>query len=273
MVRVHGKKTMSKNNKNKVGIGYKLLYGIVSMSLTVGIGYLIIRAGNIDSPGVPDSAGRMYTLENIYDYLTTGTAPSKATGAFANPTAGPGSTMHTTDEIFAAITDVYAGCASMPATGQTTSYGTKQREDGYYESGAILSYSTTDVSGEIIVNDLNTGLMWEQKTAGNKTTTYTWENAQTYCEDQIGTTGTYAGYSDWRLPNVKELYGITKLDANQSDPYIDQTYFPNTQSFYYRSSTTDPNLTDFALIVRFNYGDVSNSYKTNSRYVRCVRGQ
>ena len=250
---------------NKVSWKYKLLYGVVSISLTVGIGYLIIRAGTIDSPGAPDSAGRMYTLENIYDYVTEvdSAVPSKPTGAFADPSAGPGSTMHTTDNIFDNL-------ARIPATGQTTSYGTYD-DDGDYESGATLRYSTTDVGGEIIVNDLNTGLMWEQKTAGNTATTYTWENAQIYCEDQIGTTGTYAGYSDWRLANVKELVSIVKYDANISAPYIDQTYFPNTQSYYYWSSTTDPDDTDDARNVKFGNGNVDYCSKDDDFYVRCVR--
>lgn len=256
---------MSKKH-NKVSWKYNLLYGVVSISLTVGIGYLLIRAGTIDSPGAPDSAGRMYTLENIYDYLTDvdSTVPTKPTGSFANPSSGPGSTMHTTDDIFSNLT-------RMPATGQTTSYGTKQRDDGYYESGATLRYSTTDVSGEIIVNDLNTGLMWEQKTSGNKSTTYNWENAQIYCEDQIGTAGTYAGYSDWRLPNAKELMSIVKYDAGISAPYIDQTYFPNTQSSYYWSSTTYPDNTGAAMGVYFYNGHVNNSNKASGYYVRCVR--
>jgi len=253
---------------NKVSWKYKLLYGVVSISLTVGIGYLIIRAGTIDSPGAPDSAGRMYTLENIYDYVTEvdSAVPSKPTGAFADPSVGPGSTMHTTDQIFDNL-------ARIPATGQTTSYGTKLRDDGYYESGATLRYSTTDVGGEIIVNDLNTGLMWEQKTVANKATTYTWENAQIYCEDQIGTTGTYAGYSDWRLPNIKELVSIVKYDANISAPYIDQTYFPNTQSNAYWSSTAYPVYTGHAMSVYFSYGLVFSIDKNSTYYVRCVRGQ
>ena len=250
-------------------ISYKILAVFLSVIISASIGFIIVRAGaSIDSPGDPSSAGRMYTLENIYDYLTDvdSAVPTKPTGAFANPSAGPGSTMHTTDEIFATLT-------RLPATGQTTSYGTKQKEDGYYESGATLRYSTTDVSGEIIVNDLNTGLMWEQKTVGNTATTYTWENAQIYCEDQIGTTGTYAGYSDWRLPNIKELFGITKLDAGQSDPFIDQTYFPNTQSNYYWSSTTFPLDVAPALRVHFGLGYVHAGDKTDYSYVRCVRGQ
>ena len=248
-------------------ISYKILAVFLSAIISASIGFIIVRAGaSIDSPGDPSSAGRMYTLENIYDYLTTGTAPSKATGAFANPTAGPGSTMHTTDEIFAAITDVYADAVSMPATGQTTSYRTA--DDGDHETGSVLSY--TD-NGDGTVTDDNTGLMWAKDGNGagcNNGSTAIWNSAIDYCDGL-----TFATYSDWRLPNIKELYGITKLDANQSDPYIDQTYFPNTQSFNYWSSTTFPAYIGVALYVHFSLGAVYPNDKADYDYVRCVRGQ
>jgi len=56
-----------------------------------------------------------------------------------------------------------SGCACvdielMPATGQTTSYGTG--DDGDVEAGAPLAY--TD-NGDGTVTDTNTGLMWEKK--------------------------------------------------------------------------------------------------------------
>jgi len=250
---------MSKNNKNKVSWKYNLLYGVVSISLTVGIGYLLIRAGNIDSPGVPDSAGRMYTLENIYDYLTEvdSAVPTKPTGAFANPSAGPGSTMHTLDDIFSSLTRI-------PATGQTTSYRTA--DDGDHETGATLRY--TD-NGDGTTTDNNTGLMWAQdgdEAGCNNGSTATWDNAIDYC---LGLT--FATYSDWRLPNVNELFLIVKHDASISAPYIDHTYFPNTQSYYYWSSTTDPDDTDDARNVKFGNGNVDYCSKDDDFYVRCVR--
>jgi len=251
------------------GQAYKILAVVCSVIVTAAIGYLLVWAGNLDSPGAPASTGQMYTLDQIYTYLTTGYDsdwPTKHT-SFTEPAGAPTSgTMHTLDDIKGKIT-------RNPATGQTTSYGTKQKEDGYYESGATLRYSTTTVGSDIIVNDLNTGLMWEQKTSGNKATTYTWENAQIYCEDQIGSSGTYGGYDDWRLPNAKELFSIVVEDAGLTAPYIDHTYFPNTVSAYYWSSTTAPGGTSFALGVYFSSGGVYGYGKTDSYYVRCVRGQ
>jgi len=43
----------------------------------------------------------MHTLEDIYNRLDTGAAGAKRGGGFMEPAAGPGSTMHTLDEIMA----------------------------------------------------------------------------------------------------------------------------------------------------------------------------
>jgi len=59
-------------------------------------------AGNMDSQGAPSTGSGMYTLQNLYDYLTSGTALT-VQASFQEPTSGPGSTMKTTKEIGDAI--------------------------------------------------------------------------------------------------------------------------------------------------------------------------
>lgn len=57
-------------------------------------------AGNLDSPAGPGDAGSaMYTIEDVYNRLDTGAEGAKRAGAFVEPTAGPGSTGHTTDDV------------------------------------------------------------------------------------------------------------------------------------------------------------------------------
>jgi hypothetical protein len=73
------------------------------------------------------------------------------------------------------------------------------------------------------VTDLNTGLMWQQ---------FLFENKYSY-EDALAAADTFSlgGYTDWRLPSIKEIYslidfrGITGLNAAQSTPYINTNYF------------------------------------------------
>ncbi len=55
-------------------------------------------------------------------------------------------------------------------------------------------------NGNGTITDNATGLMWMQNDNGAG---LTWENALTYAEDL-----TFAGYSDWRLPDTKELQSI-----------------------------------------------------------------
>ena len=57
-------------------------------------------AGDLDSPAGPDSpTGAMFTLESIYQRLSTGAGGSKRGTGFSNPVSGPASTGHTLDDI------------------------------------------------------------------------------------------------------------------------------------------------------------------------------
>lgn len=73
------------------------------------------------------------------------------------------------------------------------------------------------------VTDLNTGLMWQQFLFENK---YSYQNALA-----VADTFSLNGYTDWRLPGIKELYslidfrGVTGTSAAQSTPYLDTSYF------------------------------------------------
>jgi hypothetical protein len=133
----------------------KLIKNIILSSLTIFISvliiYTVVKAGNIDSPADPSNdSGRMYTLQNVYDYLNSvdSVVPTKASGGFAEPSSAPGSTMQTLDTIFSKLT-------RMPATGQTTVY--QANDDGTYQSGATLLYVD---NGDGTITDSNTKLMW-----------------------------------------------------------------------------------------------------------------
>ncbi len=130
--------------------------------------------------------------------------------------------------------------------------------------GQSWSFDNLVISGAGIVTDNNSGLMWQQEDDG---TEKEWEEAIEYCEGL-----SLAGYSDWRLPNIKELESIT--NDEEYNPSINESYFPNTQSDYYWSSTsfTDLFYTFHAWGVDFYDGHVGISYKSNSNYARCVRG-
>ena len=243
-----------------------------------------------DSPGTPGPT--RYTLMDIYDYLNSGTTATIA-GHTLEPPSGalPGDTrFKTLNDIYtdtktkfdlcdATAADVKAGkkffstvsgswgvktgtaVGGLLKTGQTASYQTG--DDGTYSSSKGTAFSLS-IGNNSTVNDAVTGLQWQ---AGTEPGTKTWSTAITWAEGLV-----MDGKDDWRLPNITELQTLFVRNAGQTAPYIDKTMFPLTVSDYYWSSTASPVDTDLALLATFNSGLVHYGTKTNSSYVRAVRG-
>ncbi len=89
------------------------------------------------------------------------------------------------------------------ADGRIKGYPANDRKKYYvlYVRGNT-AYGTNKFTdnGNGTITDSATGLMWMQNDNGSAVL---WENALSYAEDF-----SFAGYSDWRLPDVKELQGI-----------------------------------------------------------------
>lgn len=93
-----------------------------------------------------------------------------------------------------------------PAKGEAF-YG----QDAQY-TGNVASYKD---NGDGTITDHVTGLIWAQELS---TSSYSWADAVKYCD-----TLTLGGYSDWRLPSVKELWSIR--DFSQGWPWVDTDFF------------------------------------------------
>ena len=124
------------------------------------------------------------------------------------------------------------------------------------------SLSFTD-NGDGTVKDNVTGLIWQQ----GESSTMSWETALSTCE-----TSNLSGYTDWRLPNIRELSSI--VDDLRANPAIDIVVFPGALSSQYWSSTTAAGYTAGAWSVGFSSnGQVGGYTKTSYNYnIRCVRG-
>ena len=144
-------------------------------------------------------------------------------------------------------------------TGQTTSY--TANDDGAYKRGLTRDF-TNHSDGTI--TDNRTGLMWQDQTTVNNSTTYTHANAISYCDNL-----SLAGYTDWVLPNYGQLQSIVNFSTSNPSKFSAFSYVAS--NIYWSSTTYAPNTAN-AWIVNFYNGDTANYDKANSYYVRCVRG-
>lgn len=200
--------------------------------------------------------------------------------------------------------------APVPDTGQTVCYDNSTEiacpssgADFYGQDASYLinppSYTKLDANGNdlpdsatewAMVRDNVTGLIWEVKTndgtVHDRDNTYTWYDSNpatnggnagsqgdgTDTEDFLRSlnSGNFGGYTDWRLPTIKELTFI--LDYS-SYPRINTAIFPNFQYGNYWSATITSNNYNDAFMVDIGSGNINSGSKSNSRYVIAVRGR
>ena len=321
---------------------------IVSSGLIVFIGLSsLVFAGNIEPPAGPnDPASAMYSIEAIYQRLSTGTNVARRTGAFTGPTGPPGSTGHDLNEVMAKapsrdtngvttnrvptgqtfwgltsnewgirtgsgtrtlsantnavdagyyaatnLSEVDTDLAStnirmdvtifgvtgavyhapVAKTGLTTSYGTN--DDGFLQKGVPwpdprFTTNVLDSGGNmtnVLVIDNLTGLMWTKN--ANLYVGTNWYAALTNCNEC-----TVGGYTDWRLPNRKELASL--LDLGTKSPALPDGHpFSDVQSAYYWTGTTclSPS-TGWKYAVSMGNGFVAGTDYGCAYYVWPVRG-
>lgn len=114
-----------------------------------------------------------------------------------------------------------------------------------------------------IVTDNMTDLHWRKVLAS---TSVTWEEALGMAES-----AEYGGFTDWRLPNIKELQSIT--DLSRTNPGINVTAFPDMGVRKIWASTSLPNQTVQAWYLDTRYGITTHDLKTNKYDVLLVRSE
>ena len=86
----------------------------------------------------------------------------------------------------------------------------------------------------------------------------------------LNAAGGFAGYTDWRLPNQKELQSIVERQC--VSPSVNAGVFPATVNTFYWSASPYAGSSTTAWGVGFYGGFEVASVKTNTNYVRLVRG-
>ena len=144
-----------------------------------------------------------------------------------------------------------AAIISTPASGQAF-YG----QDGNYINSPNARSFTDNGNGTI--TDNVTQLVWTKcpmyssgqlldhlNNCFGSNGNFDWENAIDACSNL--NSDSFAGLSDWRLPEIEELETLIDY-GRSSSAAIDEMYFPNTEYLpnpdipYYFSATTNPNL-------------------------------
>ncbi|MFA7009166.1 MAG: DUF1566 domain-containing protein [Elusimicrobiales bacterium] len=163
------------------------------------------------------------------------------------------------------------GVYRLPDTSTRPVYHSGTGDDSYYQP--VISSPSYTNNGDGTTTDNVTGLMWARGASG---ISYTWANALYSCTTTMNSGSGYAGYKDWRLPNIQELISIVDYGL-ATEPCVNGAAFPGTVTNGYLSSTTSRVPTTEAMCVMFNIssdpcGRAYGCYKTSNYYVRCVRG-
>jgi arylsulfatase A-like enzyme len=139
---------------------------------------------------------------------------------------------------------------------ETISAGGTLRYHARYVRGAKQTNGHNYVSNnDGTVTDLDTGLMWKQVPR----TAATWSAALADIEGL-----TDAGFSDWRMPNVKEMESLvdytmtTFTSLTNIKPPAHRLLFPSATATSYWTSTTQNNDALAALVVEFGLNTTSN---------------
>lgn len=164
------------------------------------------------------------------------------------------------------------GSTSYPApvwrTGQTVTYS--PGDDGDLQKGIAWPNPRFTDNGNGTVTDNLDGLMWTKD--ARLTDPKLWQETLDYVAGMNAGAGNY-GFTDWRLPNRKELYSLINFPNQPSWPFI------NVQLPDYWSSTTFSvdvpwGGTDFAWIAQLlgGYVHIDRKSPTTYYYVWPVRG-
>ncbi len=257
--------------------------------LTAAVGTLCLLAWG---SAVPAQSPTLYTIADVYYYLVDGTEATEGGHSLEPPSgATPGDTrFKTLEELYEDVKAIFDQCDALPGdvsesktffsfqtsswgvrtgsassskllvTGLTTSYA--DYDDGWYEKGLAYDYTS---NGDGTFTDNVIGLMWAQSSNDEGCydgSTVHWTTAIDWADDL-----TFAGYSDWRLPNNRELNSIVffKLGWKYEAPM-------NSRNGMYWTSTSSPYDTGRAMVWHFTAGNNSRVGKgAGPIYARAVR--
>lgn len=129
------------------------------------------------------------------------------------------------------------------------------------------------------VTDIYTGLMWMQCSEGQvwemhnnvghctgDASLHTWDEALKVANEK-----TFGNYSDWRLPDIKELASLVAVD--RYNPSINSEVFPATPAASFWSGSPNSFLHNNSNRVSFYYGHEDYQNRDVGAHLRLVRSE
>ena len=146
--------------------------------------------------------------------------------------------------------------------------------DEYPETAPTHRFEIDSVNMTVI--DLKTGLMWQLCEAGlsgaaceeGESVAVTWDSALQYPQT-LNVSGGYAGYNDWRLPNINELSSL--MERRCYLPSVNLDVFANTTSTWFWSASPYARNNSQAWSASFTTGVSRGSSRSVPFAVRLVR--
>lgn len=171
---------------------------------------------------------------------------------------------------------IYAAAAVLIATLAAGAYATQTCNSQTVDDAPTSRYQT---NGNGTATDLQTGLMWmrcamgqtwdaQNTTCTGTATTYSWQGALQAVQTLDEGAG-YAGYNDWRLPNLRELMSIERYHC--SNPAINLTIFPATPSEGFWSSSQLESSFNIAWVLDFGTAHAVDDVMQTDYPIRLVR--
>ena len=162
----------------------------------------------------------------------------------------------------------------MSKTGQVVSrhsYDDGAAQIGWWKGRTVETnrqrFVAKTIAGDDVVIDRATGLIWAADGNGIGCNTGSEETMQIQLAYALGLS--FAGFGDWRLPNIKELASI--VDFGRYNPAIDPLFLNTQTDRPFWSSTTYHNVPTSAFYVDFASGWTYFVTKAQPHYMRAVR--
>ena len=128
--------------------------------------------------------------------------------------------------------------------------------------------TVTDTTTELVWMRCALGQAWDGTTCTGTANTHAWQEALQEVQNLNGNGG-FAGHTDWRLPNVRELGSI--VEQRCWEPAINAAVFLNAPTGWFWSSSPHAYNTGNAWVVNFDGGRVNWGGEYVDPRVRLVR--